>query len=442
VIGNGSPTLFQYQASGADALMAFLANAPRGALLADPPGAGKSAQAIEVMKRLGAGRVLILCPASLRINWAREIAMWTGRESTVIRRGEDDWLIPADGDCVVVTSYSLASRKPVQTTLAATRWDLLIMDEAHAVKSPSSNTARACLISLWRKCKYRLALTGTPVPNGRASEAWSLFSRMAPDLFREWQPFKERYCVEVETQYGITWPRSKHLDELGRIARERFMVRRSRSEVMAELPPLVRCVVPLDVPTVAVSDAEGEMDVAAVVAAIEAGTALRDEHISTARKKLGILKAQPALDYIVSVVLEEVESVVVFCHHKDVFLALKEGLSAFGVVCISGATSADDRQAAVDAFQAKRARVFLGSLTAANSGITLTAASTVVFVEFSWIPSENEQGEGRINRVTQTELMRAVYLVVPDSLDEAVVRSVLRKQKDIGKVMQEPVLKF
>jgi SWI/SNF-related matrix-associated actin-dependent regulator 1 of chromatin subfamily A len=199
--------------------------------------------------------------------------------------------------------------------------------------------------------------------------------------------------------------------------------------------------VPLEVPRLKVQDAIKDLDVDTedVVYSIDMNIPLRSDALSTARRKLGILKVEPAIEYVKSVVLEETNKVVVFCHHREVFFPLLEGLKREGVVSINGTTSLDDRQRAIDAFQNDdKVRVFLASITAASTGITLTAASTVVFVEADWVPSVNEQAEGRINRIGQrADLMRAIYLVVPDSLDEAVMWSVHRKQRNIGKVLQE-----
>jgi SWI/SNF-related matrix-associated actin-dependent regulator 1 of chromatin subfamily A len=423
--------LFKYQEEGISRLTEILRFYPYAALLADPPGAGKTAQAIKVFEFTGAKSLLVICPASLRLNWAREIKQWTGLDAQVIRTGKD---IP-EAD-IVVCSYSLASREPTLSMLCKRKWHLLILDEAHACKSVTSNTSRACLISIWAQCKYKIAITGTPVPNGRASEAWSLFSQLHPQAFGSWQNYSSRYCIPEDTPWGMTYPRSKNLEELGRIAREKFMVRRKREDILGELPALTRSIVPLDVPALKAIEASEGINIAEIVAAVEAGIPLRSDPLSTARRKLGALKAEPAAAYIRDL-LDEVENVVVFCHHKEVFFHLHESLKVFSTVCINGTTSADDRQEAVDAFQRRDARVFLASLTAANTGITLTAASTVVFVEADWVPSANTQAEGRINRIGQKDIMRAIYLVVPDSLDEAVMWSVTRKQWSIDKLMQE-----
>ncbi len=433
--------LFPYQAEGVEALKSIMTRegGARAALLSDPPGAGKTSQAIALASALGIkDDILIICPASLRLNWDREFRMWSTIDDTLIIKCH------ADSDAAwgkwgaVITSYTLASNEPTLTALTERKWKYLILDESHYCKSPSSQTARSCLITIWNQCRYRLLITGTPIPNGRASEAWSTFSRLLPSVLGSWKDYCARYCIPYETNYGVAY-RSKNLDELGRIARGTFMVRRKREDILGQLPEMVRCQVPIEVPELKVFEAQDGIDIGEIVRAVEAGIPLMSDALSTARRKLGELKAQGAYDYIVQVVLEEVQNCVVFVHHRAVYEALASSLMLAGVsfVSVTGKTSVDDRQKAVDTFQAGGARVFLASLTAANVGITLTASSTVVFVEFDWTPSVNEQAEGRVRRIGQKDIMRSIYLFVPDSLDEKILGVVRKKQREIGKVMQE-----
>jgi SWI/SNF-related matrix-associated actin-dependent regulator of chromatin subfamily A-like protein 1 len=433
--------LFPYQQQGVELLLGHLKRegGARGALLADPPGAGKTPQAIHTAMQLGASRILVVCPASLKENWRREAIRWSGGEysAVTLRSGKD---VPAitEGN-VVIISYDLACRPRMKDALLSEAWDMLIMDESHALKSPSSQRSRIIGVLLWNRARYRLCMTGTPLPNGRASEAWTTFSRLAPSVFGDWKSFCLRYCIPEETPWGVSYSRSKNLEELGRIAREHFMVRRKKEDVLQSLPELIRQTIPLEVPRMKVDEAEGGINIEEIVEAVEAGIPLMSDHISTARRKLGILKAGPALRLLTEVILEEVDSCVVFAHHREVLASLAGGLESAGVsyVSITGSTPTGERQSAVDAFQASGVRVFLASLTAANTGLTLTRSQTVVFVEADWVPSNNTQAEARIHRVTQTDICRALYLTVPDSLDEAVVRSVTRKSRDITKVMMD-----
>lgn len=428
--------LYQYQRDGIEALTSFLFNNPdKSALLADPPGAGKTPQAIGVAESVTAKTVLVICPASLKENWRREFLRWSDHFEKVCNVISSSDIIPSDAE-VIVVSYTMSINAAILEQLMNRRFDVMILDEAHYCKNPKSQTSRIVLCMLWARCRYRLALTGTPLPNGRAAEAWTLFSRLSQTDFGSWNTFKDRYCVEEETRWGVTYPRSKNLEELRKIASEKFMLRRSKDVVLSQLPGLIRQNVYLKLPELQVLKSEAGIDVDAIVEAVDKGLPLDSDHITTLRRKVGSLKAPHALSYLTEL-LDEVEQVVVFVHHREVYELIQQGLEALdiAVVGINGMTPPEERQKFVDDFQNKKAQVFLASIKAANTGLTLTSAHTLVMVEYDWVPSTNEQAEGRIYRVSQKEIARVIYLVVADSLDEKVLRVVQRKQRDITKAL-------
>jgi SWI/SNF-related matrix-associated actin-dependent regulator 1 of chromatin subfamily A len=437
---SASQKLYKYQRQGIDQLAKFLSNSvDRAALLADPPGAGKTPQAIFLAEKMQAKKVLVICPASLRENWRREFAKWTHRTDCQVIASSKDSVSPDSN--VVVVSYSGCIHPKLLAQLLSCKWDMLICDESHYLKNPSSHTARIVLISLWSQCTYRLLISGTPLPNGRASEAWTTFSRLNTEEFSKWSEFAERFCIAQNTRWGLKYNSSKNLDKLQQIARDTFMVRRTREVCLAELPGTVRQNIYLSLPQQHVFSAQGEIDVESIIAAVEHGLPLESDHITTARQKLGELKAIKIVEHIGSL-LDEVEQVVVFCHHRIVYQIILQALidQEISVVGINGTMSPDERQKSVDDFQNKKARVFLGSIKAANTGITLTAASTLVMAEYDWVPSTNEQAEGRINRVTQKEICRVQYLVIQDSLDEKVLNVVQRKQREIRRALEQKTI--
>ena len=215
------------------------------------------------------------------------------------------------------------------------------------------------------------------------------------------------------------------------------MVRRSKEEVLGQLPPLVRQNVPIRLPEMDVLSLEDGIDIDTIVYAVENNLPIESEHITTVRRKLGALKAPHVLTHIIET-LDEVECLVVFMHHKDVMQHLITGLTEKNIshVSISGLTLPEDRVKSVDIFQKGEARVFLASLKAANTGLTLTRASTLIMAEYDWVPSTNEQAEGRIYRVSQKDICRVRYIVAQDSLDEKILKVVQRKQRDIGRALE------
>ena len=421
-------SLYKYQLDGIEKLFSIVTKrSEKAAMLCDPPGAGKTPQAIGLLNRLTGNKALVICPASLKENWSREIKKWSTYPLSVqILNSSSDKL---DGSDVVIVSYNLAVRMVEEISKAS--YDLLVCDESHLLKSASSQVSRIVLVLLWAKCRYRLLMTGTPLPNGRAVEAYTCFSRCSKEHFGSWDAFKTRYCVEERTRWGVTYPHSKNFPELREFSKA-FMVRRTKEEVLGELPGLVRQNVYLRLPELDVFNAEEGIDVDAIVAAVDAGVPLESEHITTVRRKLAMLKA-PLILQAIEDALEEVEQLVVFVHHRELYEHLMNNISS--CVGINGLTHPTERQQNVDSFQKKEARVFVASLKAANTGLTLTSAFTLFMAEYDWVPSTNEQAEGRIYRVTQNEICRVKYLVAADSLDEKVLRVLQRKQRHIEKAL-------
>ena len=426
--------LYQYQQEGIDKLYAILTSRDeRAAMLCDPPGAGKTPQAIGLYDALGSHSALIICPASLKENWAREFSRWSKRPivTQILNSSSDELDSKAN---IIITSFSLATR--IHEKLSQRSYDLLIVDESHYLKSASSQMARIILVIIWARCYFRLLMTGTPLPNGRAVEGYTTFSRCSNEHFSSWETYKKTYCIEERTRWGVTYPGSKNLSALKEISKS-FMVRRSKEEVLGQLPPLIRQNIPIRLPEMDILSLEDGMDIDAIVYAVENDLPIEGEHITTARRKLGMLKAPHVLTHIIET-LDEVESLVVFMHHKDVMQHLITGLTEKNIshVSISGLTLPEDRIKSVDIFQRGEARVLLASLKAANTGLTLTRASTLIMAEYDWVPSTNEQAEGRIYRVSQKEICRIRYIVAQDSLDEKILKVVQRQQRDIGRALE------
>jgi SNF2 family DNA or RNA helicase len=199
---------------------------------------------------------------------------------------------------------------------------------------------------------------------------------------------------------------------------------------------LVRQNIYFRLPELDVLNAQDGIDVDAIVEAVENDLPIEGDHITTVRRKLAMLKAPHILQHIEET-LEEVENLVVFLHHRDLMAHLTQGLFEKNIsnVCISGLTPAEERSINVDIFQRGEVKVLLGSLKAANTGLTLTKASTLIMAEYDWVPSTNEQAEGRIYRVSQKEICRVRYLVASDTLDEKILQVVQRKQKNIERVL-------
>jgi SWI/SNF-related matrix-associated actin-dependent regulator 1 of chromatin subfamily A len=154
------------------------------------------------------------------------------------------------------------------------------------------------------------------------------------------------------------------------------------------------------------------------------------------RHELAVAKIDESARYITDL-LESIDKVVIFAHHYDVINGIKDKLQEFKPVVITGKHAMKNRQQAVDDFQTKKdVRVFIGQIQAAGTGLTLTAASTVVFAETSWVPGEINQAIDRCHRIGQKDNVTAKFLVVEKSLDETMLKTIFDKEKTINQLLK------
>lgn len=427
-----------------------------GTLVSDEMGLGKTIQAIGVINADPQVReVLVICPASLKLNWARECQRWLVRASSIeVRNGSrkashtDE--LGAERVRVVIVNYDVLGK---HSDLAAVPWDIVICDEAHMIKNPKTKRAKLTR-ALVEGAKRRLLLTGTPICN-RPIELWPLLQLVAPE---RWDPagrvrgtlvdagqgagffrFAKRYCNAREqwvSRYKKVWDfsGSSNLPELQEELRASCMVRRLKADVLAELPPKRRQVIRLsaDADAKRALKAEGTVSELADYAAMaleETGEAPAFAELSAVRHATSLAKAPLAAAAIAAALEEGDQKVVVFAHHKDVIDVLERELSRFGAAKIVGDTAHADRQAAVDRFQTDATcRVIIGSIGAMGVGLTLTAASWVVFVEMDWVPGNMSQAEDRCHRIGQTNSVLVQHLVLEGSIDDCFVEALVGKQ--------------
>jgi SNF2 family DNA or RNA helicase len=415
-------------------------------LIADEMGLGKTIQAIGLLNALpDPFRVLIICPASLRLNWARECSRWLTRsyETTVVTDGKPVRVL-ARGPQLVIVNYDRLGKLPA---LSAASWDVLILDEAHYVKNPDA--ARSQKVYALAKCARRVvALTGTPILN-RPRELQPILAMLDSESWGDFMRYAFRYCDPSQNEYGWDFNGASHLDELQEKLRASVMVRRLKADVLNELPAKRRSFVPLFIKNYRdTTKAAKILDRLQTLAELQAlateigdakGAAEYEDEtdrqlgvaftsMSTYRRQLGRAKIPSAIEYILELLESGINKVVVFAHHKDVIEALR---TRFGQesVSIDGSTLLAARQRAVDAFQGDPSvHVFVGNILAAGVGITLTAASHVVIVESDWVPANMTQAEDRCHRIGQHDMVQVHLLTVPGSLDEYILEKVVSKQ--------------
>lgn len=447
-----------------------------GVLIADEMGLGKTIQAIGVVNNDETiKRALVICPASLKINWQREFVRFLARDLSVGIAGES-W---PQTDIVIVNYDVLKKYKPA---IDAVAWDALICDEAHYLKNrktlrgqmvfgraqrkgESDGTALAPI-----KARRMLMLTGTPIIN-RPVELHPIISALHP-RWSNFFAFAKRYANATQTRWGWDFGGAANLEELQRELRATCMVRRLKADVLTELPAKIRQVVELpptpeiealvEAELEAYEQHEAELDelrdrVEQAEAARDtdettyqiAVTALRDatqvafESMSEQRKLLAIAKTPLVVAHLDDALADDPErKIIVFAHHIAVVDALMSACAERGwnPVRVTGADAMGARQAAVDAFQKDPAtRIFVGNIKAAGVGLTLTASSHVVFAELDWVPGNITQAEDRAHRIGQRESVLVQHLVVDGSLDARLAKTIVKKQRIIDRALDRHI---
>jgi SWI/SNF-related matrix-associated actin-dependent regulator 1 of chromatin subfamily A len=439
-------------------------------LIGDEMGLGKTIQALGAINSDDSvASVLVICPATLRANWAREAAKWLVRpmRTRVIEERE----LPEANDQLVIVNYDKlvgARGKALHAALMARKWDMLIVDESHYLKIDSSQRTVAILgrekkgekiEGLISRARRVLCLTGTPILN-RPREVWTMAHALAPGEFRNFFSFAKRYCGAHHNGWGWDFDGAANLPELQEKLRSLCMVRRLKSEVLKELPAKRRQVIclPRNGAAKAVQHEEeewkmheeeltrlqDEVDLAhaagdedaykTAVSALRKGYRVAFEAISRVRHDTAVAKIPAVIEHVDDI-LEQLPKVVLFAHHHDVVDALEKHYGAACVV-LTGETPMADRQGLVDRFQTDPScKLFIGSITAAGVGITLTAASHVVFAELTWTPGELSQAEDRCHRIGQQESVNVQHLVFDGSLDARMAQLLVEKQEIAEKML-------
>jgi SWI/SNF-related matrix-associated actin-dependent regulator 1 of chromatin subfamily A len=439
--------LYDFQKKGAD----WLAG-QRNALLADEMGLGKTAQAIVAAQKIGAEKILVLCPAVARINWVREFKRWGGITAQAALTFKDR---PRSN--VYVLGYPALSEKdhPLRAAVLKHEWDLLICDEAHWLKGPSERTKAVYGKefnggpgSLVAQADRVWLLSGTPMPN-HAGELYSHLRALQPQRLAhphfhrplteyEWQ---DRFCNIRDSDYGRRIAGSRNIPVLKKLL-EGWVLRRRKAEVLTELPSIsiVNTVLSGTVNKAILAEIEHELrtilncpsdDVEAVVSALKAAAV----HMGRIRRLTGLLKAPLVADHAQTILDGGEPKVIVFVHHLEVAETLRKALLNYHPVVLTGQTSAAARQTAIDSFQGDpEVRVFIGQITAAGTAITLTAAKHVLMAEADWVPANNWQAMSRAHRIGQQDGVLVEFLSIPDSIDEAISEVLTRKARDFAAI--------
>lgn len=393
-----------YQIVGRD----FLAE-KRCALLADQMRVGKTPQAIMAADRIGAERILVLCPAIATYQWAVQWAEWSSRAPAVILDSTGGRFSGFKG--VLISSYNRALMN-LEALKAGPKWDLFIPDEAHFAKAP---TAQRTSMVYGRKgigwnAERLWALTGTPAPN-HAGEMWAML-RAFGVIKASYDDFVRYFCIYDERRNRFHGNKKQHLAELRELIKP-FTLRRTLREVAPDMPRIsynFYVVKPEDMTDLNTDDPEQVAE---------------QDRIAVALAKVPVLAEEIAEN----LAAQEYTQTVVFGYHVEPLRELVAALGERGIdaATLTGRDSPRKRANVQEAFKMGVLPVIAAQMIAAGVAVDLSAAQHCYMLELDWVPDNNAQAAHRLVNMQTQDPVTVDILSWPNTKDDIVQRRIMKK---------------
>ncbi|OWW21221.1 hypothetical protein AYR66_18825 [Noviherbaspirillum denitrificans] len=425
--------------------LARLAHWGVGACLADDMGLGKTVQTLALLvARAGQGPALVVAPTSVCPNWMSEVARFAPTLKPMLFGAGDrrEALAALQSFDVVITSYGLLQQEA--ELFAGVRWHTIVLDEAQAIKNAATKRSQAVMAL---QGDFRMAVTGTPLEN-HLGELWNLFRFINPGLLGSLEQFNQRFAVPIE--------RDNDAAARARLRRlvQPFMLRRTKSQVLAELPSRTEILRDIELSKEEMALYESlRRDALQRLAADGAPAGQKSLQILAEIMRLRRACCNPqlvapelgldssklaAFGELLDELLENRHKALVFSQFVDHLGLIRAYLDERGVryQYLDGATPMQERQRRVDAFQGGEGEVFLISLKAGGTGLNLTAADYVIHMDPWWNPAVEDQASDRAHRMGQQRPVTIYRLVARNTIEEAIV-DLHRHKRDLADSLLE-----
>jgi SWI/SNF-related matrix-associated actin-dependent regulator 1 of chromatin subfamily A len=404
-------------------------------ILSDDMGLGKTTSAIIASLESGSKKVLIICPATLKINWKREIENYSDKP-IYIAEGKN---FNTDSDFVII-NYDIIKnfhdpKKKDDSQILKSKFDLIIIDECHMAKNPQAQ--RTKLINDIAKTSERLwLLSGTPMTS-RPMDYFNLLSLVDSPVSKNWMAYAIRYCAGYQFNVGgkKVWnvTGASNLEEL-RDRTSGTILRRLKENVL-DLPDKIITPVYLKLKSKQYEEVMGEYyDWYDKNPEESKSLTVQFTKLTKVRQIIADEKIKETIE-LAENILEQDKKVIIFCNFTDSLNKITEhfGKSA---VKLDGSMSQHERQYSVDQFQENpKVKVFVGNIRAAGTGITLTAGEAAIFNDLSFLPSDHAQAEDRSYRYGQKNNVLVYYPIYQNTIESVIYDIVNNKKKVIATVM-------
>lgn len=432
--------LYDFQKVG----VKFLENAKGRGMIFDEMGTGKTIQSIAFAESGNRHPALIICPASVKYSWKSEIEDWTNKKAMVINSQDyeepSELRFPLDCDYFIINYHIL---KKFYDQLENKEFELLVADESHMVKNKDAQRTKYTK-KLAMQTDNVVLLSGTPMLN-RPEELYTALNMVDPDTWDSWWDYTGRYCDRTKTHFGLDVSGASNIDELSNRI-DHFYIRRTKDEVLGELPDKVFNEIPVHFTDtmrekyeLAENDYPQYLREFTDKSESEIEKSLQAEQLSQLnelRQLTTQAKQTNAVNFVESFV-EQRKKLLVFSCYTDPLKMLNNTVEENSVI-ITGESDSKEREEAVDQFQTNEDKlIFLGGMQSANTGITLTAASNVLFIDFDFTPANMLQAIDRCHRPgTDADVVNVNQMVVPHTIDSYMQEILGNKQELFDNIIE------
>jgi SWI/SNF-related matrix-associated actin-dependent regulator 1 of chromatin subfamily A len=408
-------------------------------ILADDMGLGKTTSTIIASLEMGAKKILIICPASLKINWQREYQLYSEKTSYVCE-GKNY----SEESDIVIMNYDIIknfhdSKDRKNSIIMKSNFDLVIIDEAHYIQNVQAQRTKL-INDLVRDIDRLWLLTGTPMTS-RPINYFNLLSLVDSPVAKNWMAYVVRYCSGYQFRVG---PRkvwnvmgASNLEEL-RDRTGATVLRRLKEDVL-DLPEKIITPVYLRLRSKLYEEVMGDYYNWYEKNPEESkNLSIQFTKLTQVRQVIAEEKTQHTIELAENIV-EQGKKVIIFCNFTK---PLETIVNHFGksAVRLDGSMSKTQRQDSVDRFQEDdNVKVFVGNIKAAGVGITLTAAEAVIMNDLSFLPSDMAQAEDRAYRYGQKNNVLVYYPIFENTIEGVIYDILNKKKKIIGTVMGDEV---
>jgi SWI/SNF-related matrix-associated actin-dependent regulator 1 of chromatin subfamily A len=399
-------------------------------ILADDMGLGKTTSTIIAALESGSKKVLIICPATLKINWKREIENYSDK-TVYIAEGKN---FSTDADFVII-NYDIIknfhdTKKKGESQILDANFDLVVVDEAHYIKNATAQRTKL-INDLVKKVDRLWLLTGTPMTS-RPIDYFNLLSLIESPVAKNWMAYAIRYCQGYQFNVGgrKVWNvmGASNLEEL-RDRTSGLTLRRLKENVL-DLPDKIITPVYLRLKSKMYEEIMGEYyDWYDKNPEESKSLTVQFTKLTKIRQVIADEKISQTIELAENIV-EQGKKVIIFCNFTD---SLNKICEHFGkaAVKVDGSMSKPERQHSVDSFQENdKIKVFVGNIKAAGVGITLTAAEAVIMNDLSFLPSDHAQAEDRAYRYGQKNNVLVYYPIFENTI-EGIIYDILNKKKQV-----------